>query len=88
MKYRKKPVVIEAMQLSSDNISKILSWMDGLSVVAGGYDHNDMPFIVIKTLEGNMTANISDYVIKGIKEEFYPCKSDIFEASYELVNEN
>jgi len=85
MKYRKKPVVIEAMQLQSDNVSKVLEWMGGLGVSSGGYDQNDMPFITIKTLEGEMTAMIGDYVIKGVKGEKYPCKPDIFAAAYEPV---
>ena len=87
MKYRKKPVVIEAMQLQSDNVSKVLEWMGGKGLTSGGYDRNDMPFITIKTLEGEMTAIIGDYVIKGIKGEKYPCKPDIFEMTYEKVIE-
>jgi hypothetical protein len=86
MKYRKKPVVIEAMQLQSDNVSKVLEWMGGLGVSSGGYDQNDMPFITIKTLEGNMTAEVGDYIIKGVKGEFYPCKPDIFAMTYEKVD--
>ncbi len=87
MKYRKKPVIIEAMQIKSDNIRYVLQWIDGESVSAAGYDDNDMPFISIHTLEGKMTGQLGDYIIKGIKGEFYPCKPDIFEASYEKVSE-
>lgn len=87
MKYRKKPVVIEAMQLKNDNVSEVIKWIDARSVVSGGYNHNDMPFVCIKTLEGTMSAELGDFIIKGIKNEFYPCKADIFEASYEAVGE-
>ena len=87
MKYVKKPVVIEAMQLSLDNVSIILEWIGGRWVNSGGYDHNDMPFIIIRTLEGDHTARLGDYVIKGVKGEFYPCKPDIFEMTYEALKE-
>lgn len=88
MKFRKKPVVIEAMRLESDNVSKVLEWAGVRSVVAGGYDNNDMPFISIATLEGTMTALLGDYIIKGIKGELYPCKPDVFEMTYEAVNDS
>ncbi len=84
MKYRKKPVVIEAIQLKNNNVSKILSWIGGEGIVSGGYDNEDMPFIYIETLEGTIIAIENDWIIKGIKGEFYPCKPDIFEMTYEL----
>lgn len=98
MQYRKKPVVIEAIQLIDTNQSikecqefiensaidnktdrQVREWENYLTIVrnSGG--------IVIKTLEGNMLASFDDYIIKGIKGEFYPCKPDIFEATYEKV---
>jgi hypothetical protein len=85
MKYRKKPVVIDAFQLKSGILlTDIYSFF-------GVYSDDDFkPFdfvdekIIIKTLEGEMTATDGDYIIKGIKGEFYPCKADIFEASYEI----
>lgn len=84
MKYRKKPVVIDAFQLKSGILlTDIYSFF-------GVYSDDDFkPFdfvddkIIIKTLEGEMTATNGDYIIKGIKGEFYPCKADIFEATYE-----
>ena len=69
-KYRKKPVVIEAIQFTGDNCEEIKEF--------GAY-------IVIKTLEGKMIALPGDWIIKGVKGEFYPCKPDIFEKTYELV---
>lgn len=85
-KFRKKPVVIEAMQISG-------KWMenDALLVWANAEQHKqsiDAPlFVEIKTLEGTMRGDIGDWVIKGVKGEFYPCKPDIFEATYEPVHE-
>lgn len=79
MKFRKKPVVIEAMQLTESNAESIYNWM-GIQRAS----KND-EVVKIETLEGLMTANINDWIIKGVKGEFYPCKPDIFEATYEAV---
>ena len=79
-KYRKKPVVIEAIQFNGENQSDVAEFM-GEMIRA-----NFFPDILIETLEGTMKANIGDYIIKGVKGEFYPCKPDIFEATYEKVN--
>lgn len=81
-RYRKKPVVIEAVQfLGDENLQEILEWMGDNDVIAMG------DYMRILTLEGEMTANRSDWIIKGVKGEFYPCKPDIFEATYEPVKE-
>lgn len=88
MKYRKKPVVIEAIKLESDNVSKVLAFTGGLQIVSAGYDDNDMPFVNISTLEGIMSAKLGDYIIRGVKGELYPCKPDIFEMTYEAVDES
>ena len=81
--FRKKPVVIEAMQLIDDlgNHMGIAHWIheNGGKVTVPGAD----PCLYIETLEGRMRADIGDYVIKGVQGEFYPCKPDIFEATYE-----
>lgn len=82
MKYRKKPVVIVARQFNGKNGMELLAWMKGEELeedFCGDY-------IEIKTLEGTMRADKSDWIIKGIKGEFYPCKPDIFEATYEAVS--
>ena len=78
MKYRKKPVVIEAIQWNGNNGEEIVNFV-GLV----GYTNGEN--IIIPTLEGDMLASKGDYIIKGIKGEFYPCKPDIFEATYEEV---
>jgi hypothetical protein len=80
MRYRKKPVVIEAVRLTEDNLMDVWRW-----VSIGVHGDIAKRQIVIHTLEGDITAQLGDYVIKGIKGEFYPCKADIFEASYEVV---
>lgn len=84
--FRKKPVVIEAMQYAFDDETRfaeeaqddIADFMDANIVVSGDC-------IIIPTLEGDMLASPGDWIIKGVKGEFYPCKPDIFEATYEAV---
>lgn len=78
MKYRKKPVIIEAVQWNGDNFEEIMKFVNNNFVHLNGE-------LIIKTLEGNMTASKGDYIIKGVKGEFYPCKPDIFKATYEEV---
>jgi hypothetical protein len=79
MKFRKKPVIVEAMQITETNKNLVRVWCDGAFAV----DKRKYVGIVITTLEGQMTANIGDWIIKGVNGEFYPCKSDIFEKTYE-----
>ena len=79
-KFIKKPVVIEAIQWTGWNGSEIESFTGGDS----GPIASMLPF-TIKTLEGEHTASVDDWIIKGVKGEFYPCKPDIFEATYEAV---
>lgn len=79
-KYRKKPVVIEAMQLTHDTQHEVSAWSDG-EVLNIGRD----PLLSISTLEGVRAANHGDWIIKGVQGEFYPCKPDIFAATYEEV---
>ena len=87
MKYRKKPVVIEAWKFTRKALEDIDSWVrkyrDDIKLVSqyGG----DALYIEIETLEGTMRAELNDYIIKGVQGEFYPCKPDIFEATYELA---
>lgn len=77
MKYRKKPVVIEAVQWTGTNNQELVSFM-GVVGFEGGKP-------TINTLEGRLSASIGDYIIKGVKGEFYPCKPDIFEQTYDLI---
>lgn len=79
--YRKKPVVIEAGLVKPENILRVAEWCGGDPMGT----EVEWTHININTLEGTMRADIGDYVIKGVKGEFYPCKPDIFEATYDLV---
>jgi len=85
--YRKKPVVIEAEQLRTDNAEGLAQWCGGVAMrvpTDKPLPVQEMPpAIFIETLEGDMRADLGDWIIQGIKGEFYPCKPDIFEATYE-----
>ena len=84
MKYRKKPIVIEAVQWTGDNADEILDWG------SGHVAQENIPVLgrmMIATREGSIFANIGDYLIKGIAGEFYPCGKDIFEQTYDLVGD-
>lgn len=87
MKYRKKPVMIEALQLNHENLPKIWDWMGDAYTSHDQFGDEQILSLPIKTLEGTMEAQQGDFIIKGIKGEFYPCKEEIFNASYEKVEE-
>lgn len=78
MKYRKKPVEVEAIQYTGKNLPEIINFVGRSLRVRGN-------LVVIFTLEGEMIVSELDYVIKGVNGEFYPCKPDIFEKTYERV---
>ncbi len=83
-KYRKKPIVIEAIQFigTSESFDEIKKWSKGNLY----YDYQHNPDnVYIETLEGHLYVTINDFIIKGIAGEFYPCKPDIFEKTYEEV---
>lgn len=86
MKFRKKPVVIEAIQWNGKNLKEIKEFV-GKSLE---YAIKDGPFVVmvINTLEGAMHISEKDWIIKGVEGEFYPCKPGIFEKTYEKVDDN
>jgi hypothetical protein len=87
MKYRKKPVVIEAVQFTDGGIyPQIVKFCDGVKIEMQINDALECR-LIIPTLEGDHVANQGDYIIKGVKGEFYPCKPDIFEMTYEKVEE-
>lgn len=86
MKFRKKPVVIEAVQWLGDNPEEVAKLSNGTRELEFCDDFiEDKPEVKIKTLEGVMTANKFDWIIKGVSGELYPCKPDIFEKTYEPV---
>lgn len=82
MKYRKKPVIIEALQWTGLNEDEIYEFTHGLS----HYCANDCRMF-IQTLEGTVEASSGDFIIRGVEGEYYPCKPDIFEKTYELVED-
>jgi len=84
MKYRKKPIVIEAIKWDGTNV---LAWLEKFPELKSQIQIENAQEITIKTLEGNMKAYEGDYIIRGIKGKIYPCKSDIFEATYERIIE-
>lgn len=79
MQYRKKPVTIDAIQFNGSNFDEIQNFCSNKHIFDCG------SYIVIPTLEGNHNANINDFIIRGIAGEYYPCKPDIFEQTYEPV---
>lgn len=88
MKYKKRPVEIEAIQFTRNNWNEIVEFTNGkafnfaIEKRPSGY-----AYCLIRTLDGDMKAKNGDYIIKGIQGEFYPCKPDIFESTYEKVDE-
>lgn len=97
MKFRKRPVEIEAMQFTGgrENAARIIQWAEGIrhwshqdelrvsnGEIARSYDPEHL---TVHTLEGRMRADLGDWIIKGVAGEFYPCKPDIFAATYEQV---
>lgn len=78
--FKKKPVVIEARQYTRNGLEaeEVAKWCGGTQTDDG---------VIIKTLEGDHLGNYGDWIIKGVKGEFYPCKPDIFEQTYEFVEE-
>ena len=93
MKYRKKPVVIDAVEWTGKNHREMFDFLTGthdMPMTAGGQDftfyidHSKISGgLIINTLEGEHIASIGDYIIKGVNGEFYPCKPDIFNKTYD-----
>ena len=81
-RFTKRPVTIEAIQFldTHENLCDLSEFMPDPLVVDYAFPND--PLLNIETLEGVMSAKVGDWVIKGLKGEFYPCKPDIFEASY------
>lgn len=80
-RFRKKPVVIEAIQYTGRNLEEIVLWSKAPEIIeefTGGLE--------IHTLEGVMRADVGDWIIRGVKGEFYPCKPDIFAATYDAID--
>lgn len=80
--YVKKPVAVQAFRLEEDNAEEVANWCGGQPVELT-FIPGEGVGVEIPTLEGTMTAIPGDYVIRGVKGEFYPCKPDIFEETYD-----
>ncbi len=92
-KFRKKPVVVEAVKVTKKNMWDVMNWIvnntPDESPRSAYVDKSIFePRLIIQTLEGSMEANIGEYVIKGVKGEFYPCKADVFDMTYTEVKNN
>lgn len=79
MKCRKKPIVVEAIQYTADNLLEVMKFC------AGGKKTIFDDYLYIVTLEGNMRVRKGDYIIKGVHGEFYPCEKSVFEETYEVI---
>lgn len=82
--YRKKPVVIEAVQLKDLEVRTLMALQNFAGLGNDVFEAVE-DGVLINTLEGSMKASVGDFIIKGVNGEFYPCKPDIFEKTYELV---
>lgn len=80
IKAQKKPIIVEAIEYTGDNKREIIDFTNGLALTNTCYDH-----LTIPTLEGDHKCSVGDYVIKGVKGEFYPCKPDIFLKTYDVL---
>jgi len=81
-KYVKRPIPITAIQWTGENHIELAEFTNGKCKFVVGE-----PSIVIPTLEGDMKANAGDYIVRGVEGEFYPCRQDIFEKTYEKISE-
>ena len=86
-KYRTKPCEIEAVQWNGDNLDEIIQFADKKNLMVKFKQNAKAPELKIKTLEGDMEASVNDYIIRGLRGEYYPCKPDVFEKKYELIKE-
>jgi len=92
-KFRKKLVVIDAVQWNGKNFDEVMNFMQDFHGSKFNYENaEELAYkttqLTIRTLEGIMTADKNDWIIKGVMGEFYPCKPDIFEKTYEEVREH
>lgn len=84
-KFRKRPVVIDAVRFLSDGASVAAISELADREIRVDYTKPSIPVLRIETLEGTMTAQVGDWIIRGVKGELYPCKPDIFDQTYEVA---
>ena len=82
-KAKKKPVIVDFVLWAGSNGNEVFNFMDWKNA-----SHDKFSGLVIHTLEGDMYADEGDYILKGVQGEFYPCKPDIFLATYDVLREN
>ncbi|MGG7510879.1 hypothetical protein [Plantibacter sp. YIM 135249] len=82
--YRKKPVEIQAVRFEKP-YKDVQEFCPGIRFIRRGMQGTKVSHALIETLEGTMTAELGDWIIRGVHGEFYPCKPDIFAATYEEV---
>ena len=89
LKAQKKPVIVEVCQWTGHNPEEMMTFCGKAAHDIYQINLANMPVeysLIIKTLEGNMRAEPGDYIIKGVHGEFYPCKPDVFEETYEIID--
>lgn len=84
-RFRKRPVEVVAVQWTGDNTAELWDAFSAANIY--GPTEKNPDWLIMTTLEGDMRANIGDWIIKGVQGEIYPCKPDIFEATYERVSD-
>jgi hypothetical protein len=82
-RYRKRPVEVEARQLTAANATELAIWCGGTVL----WSTREVTGLIVPTLEDPLRAHLGDWIIRGIAGEFYPCRDDIFRATYELVED-
>jgi hypothetical protein len=87
--YRKLPVTIEAIQFTDEMKDRVYQTVSEwqMNIYPNRDENYENPVLLIPTLEGEMTARLGDWIIKGVNGEVYPCKDDIFKKTYELIEE-
>lgn len=89
MKYRKRPIVVDAWQWLGETNEEAVEFRDSIGIdslmMGFGRRHDDGLSLFIQTREGEMVAGPGDWIIKGVNGEFYPCKPDIFAKTYEVA---
>ena len=86
-RYRKKPVEVEAIQFTRRNIVEVMEFTNNQIEITTEIRMNGKMYAEIETIEGIMKVSENDYIIKGVNGEFYPCKPDIFEKTYEVIED-
>lgn len=78
-RYKTKPCVIEAIQYNGSNVEEIRNF------IGESFEVKTIEGIYVRTIEGIMKASVGDYIIKGLRGEFYPCKQKVFKRKYEVI---